>query len=79
MNVVGVDVGATKIAAGVVSSEGEVLSQVRYPTVDSRGRILETLARAISRASDGFEVDGVCPGVPGLILAQENTVVFSSQ
>jgi glucokinase len=77
MNVVGVDLGATKIAAGVVSPEGEVLSRVRYPTVNSRGGLLETLTQAISKVGDGFEVDRVCLGVPGLILAQENKVVFS--
>jgi glucokinase len=77
MNIVGVDLGATKIAAGVVSAEGAVLSRVRYPTVNSRGGLLETLTQAISKVGDGFEVDGVCLGVPGLILAQENKVVFS--
>ncbi len=32
MNAIGVDVGGTKIAAGVVSPEGEILNEVRYPT-----------------------------------------------
>jgi glucokinase len=77
MNIVGVDVGATKIAAGVVSSEGEVLNRARYPTANSRGGLLDTLTQAISEVSHGFEVDGVCLGVPGLVLAQENKVVFS--
>ena len=77
MNIIGVDVGATKIAAGVVSPEGEVLSRVRYPTATSRGGLLDALTRAISEVSHGFEVDGVCLGVPGLVLDQENKVVFS--
>ena len=77
MNSVGVDLGATKIAAGVVSPEGEVLSWVRYPTENSRRGLLEILAQAISKVGDGFEVAGVGLGVPGLILAQENKVVFS--
>jgi glucokinase len=77
INVVGVDVGATKIAAGAVSPEGEVLSRARYPTPNSRSTLLETLAQAISEISDGFEVAGVVLGVPGLILAQESKVIFS--
>jgi glucokinase len=77
INVVGVDVGATKIAAGVVSPEGEVLSRVRYPTSNSRSTLLETLAQAISEVSADFEVAGVGLGVPGLILAQESKVIFS--
>ena len=77
MNSVGVDLGATKIAAGVISPESEVLSWVRYPTENSRRGLLETLVQAISKVGDGFELDGVGLGVPGLILTQENKVVFS--
>ena len=35
MNAVGVDVGGTKIAAGIVNPEGEILDEVRYPTLQS--------------------------------------------
>ena len=77
MNVVGVDVGASKIAAGTVSPSGEILSGARYPTPNSSAELLETIARAILEASDGFEVGGVCLAVPGLILARENRVIYS--
>lgn len=77
MNVVGVDVGATKIAAGVVSPAGEILSEARYPTAYSCGELLETIARAIVEVGDGFEVGGACLAVPGLILARENRVIYS--
>ena len=77
MNIVGVDVGATKIAAGVVSPAGEVLSEARYPTGTSRGELLEIIARAISEVSDGLEVGGACLAVPGLVLARENKVIYS--
>jgi glucokinase len=78
MNAVGVDVGGTKIAAAVVSPEGKILNEVRYPTqAVPPNRLIETIARAITEVKDGFEVGGVCLGVPGLILAAENKVVFS--
>ena len=78
MNAVGVDVGGTKIAAAVVSPEGDILNEVRYPTqAGPPNRLVETIARAITEAKDGFEVGGVCLAVPGLILAAENKVVFS--
>ena len=77
MNVVGVDVGATKIAAGVVSPAGEVLNGVRYPTAYSRAELLRTIARAILEVVDGFEVGGGCVAVPGLVLARENKVIYS--
>jgi glucokinase len=72
-----VDVGGTKIAAGVVTPEGRILKETRYPTPASPGRLVESIARAILEVKDGFEVGGVCLAVAGLILAEENRVVFS--
>lgn len=77
MNVVGVDVGASKTAAAVVSPAGEVLRLVRYPTATSSAELLETIAGTIIEVSDGFEVGGACLAVPGLILARENRVIYS--
>jgi glucokinase len=39
--------------------------------------LVESIARAILEVKDGFEVSGVCLGVAGLILAQENKIIFS--
>jgi glucokinase len=77
LNAIGVDVGGTKIASGVVTPEGEVLNEVRYPTPTTPERLVESIARAVSEVRDGFEVGGVCIAVPGLILAQENKVISS--
>jgi glucokinase len=78
MNAIGVDVGGTKIAAAVVSPEGSILNEVRYPTqAVPPNRLLDTIARAILEAKGGFEVGGACVAVPGLILASVNTVVFA--
>ena len=78
MNAIGVDVGGTKIAAAVVTPEGKMLTQVRYPTqAVPPNRLVDTIAGAIREVKDGFEVGGVCLAVPGLILAAENEVVFS--
>ena len=77
MNAIGVDVGGTKIAAGIVTTGGEILDEVRYPTPHSSEKLVETIAGAVSEVRDGSEVGGVCLAVPGLILAQENKVVFS--
>ena len=77
MNAVGVDVGGTKIAAGVVSPGGELLAQVRYPTPHAPERLVEAIVRAIKEVGDGNEVGGVCLAVPGLILARENKVIFA--
>ncbi len=77
MNAIGVDVGGTKIAAGVVTPEGKILEEVRYPTPHSPGTLVEIIAKTITEVKDAHEAGGVCLAVPGLILAQENKVVFS--
>lgn len=71
------DVGGTKIAAGVVTPEGRILKETRYPTPASPVRLLDSIARAVLEVKNGFEVDGVCLAVAGLVLAEENKVVFS--
>src|SRR5918997_3548307 len=78
MNAIGVDVGGTKIAAAVVSPGGEILNEVRYPTqAVPPDRLIDTIAGAITEVRDGFEVGAVCLAVPGLIMASDNTVIFS--
>jgi glucokinase len=78
MNAIGVDIGGTKIAAAVVTPEGKILNEVRYPTqAVPPNRLIETIVRAITEVKDGFEVGGVCVAVPGLILASENKVIFA--
>jgi glucokinase len=77
VNSIGVDVGGTKIAAGVVTPEGEVLHEVRYPSAGPPEVLVENISRAISDAKGPSEVGGACLAVPGLILARENKVVFS--
>ncbi len=77
MNAIGVDVGGTKIAAGVVSPEGEILHEVRYPSAGPRERLLSSIARAIDEVREGFEVGSVCLAVPGFVMSAENKVIFA--
>jgi glucokinase len=78
MNGIGVDVGGTKIAAAVVTPEGKIPNEMRYPTqAIPPNRMVDTIARAITEVKDGFEVGGVCVAVPGLILAAENKVILA--
>ncbi len=53
MNAIGVDVGGTKIAAGVVTSRESYSG--RYPTVASQDRRLKTIFRAIAAVEFGEE------------------------
>jgi glucokinase len=77
VNAIGVDVGGTKIAAGVVAPGGEVLSEVRYPSSGSRKQLMKNIFRAIHEVSDGLDIGGVCLAVPGFVLTRESKVVFS--
>ncbi len=77
MNAIGVDVGGTKIAAGVVSPEGEVLHEVRYPSAGPKERLLSSIARAVNEVREGFEVGSVCLAVPGFVMSAENKVIFA--
>lgn len=65
------------MAASVVTPEGKVLSEVRYPTATTGEKLLENLARAIREVSEGFEVGGVCLAAAGTVLAAENKVITS--
>jgi glucokinase len=78
MNAIGVDIGGTKIAAAVVTPEGKILNEVRYPTqAIPPNRLIETIARAITEVRDGYEVGGACLAVPGFVLSAENMVIFA--
>ena len=69
--VVGVDVGASTISAGLVGSDGTVLATAQTPTqgglavVDT---IFSLIDRALSSAADrGLTVAGIGVGLPGLV------------
>ncbi len=84
---IGVDVGGTKVVAGLVDASGAVLSQVRR---DTPGRttqpsvvedvivdaVTETLATA-ARDHPGRQVLGVGLGAAGFVSADRRTVVFA--
>jgi glucokinase len=78
MHAIGVDVGGTKIAAGVISAEGEILSEVRYPTTNVREPLLSAITEAIAEVKGAYEIGGVCLAVPGFILARENKVLSAA-
>jgi glucokinase len=78
--VVGVDVGGTTIAVGMVTHEGEVLAQTRAPTHrDGPGTAVATLEALTAAMLDeaarrGVGVAGVGVGVPGPVDAATGTV-----
>jgi len=78
---IGVDLGATKIAIALVTSQGEVLASRTVPTEADRGpeAVLAHIAREIDRLAEKAEGNllGVGIGVPGLIRPAEGLLVYS--
>jgi glucokinase len=77
---IGIDVGGTTIAAGVVDARGRVLADLQQPT-HARGRgsaeatIVDLVERAIAAAGvDVARVAGIGVGVPALVDAAKGIV-----
>ena len=82
---IGIDLGGTNIAAGVVSEDGALLCKTSVPTGASRAaeEIVADMARAAQQclAGSGFspaQIDAVGVGVPGAVNDAEGMVLFTS-
>ena len=75
---VGVDVGGTKIAAGVVDGAGKLVAHTRRdtPAQDTAG-VLEGIADAVRELRVDHEVVGVGIGAAGFVDASRSTVMFA--
>jgi glucokinase len=76
---IGVDIGGTKIAAGVVDEKGQILSRIRRETPAQDGeQVIEAIAACISELStEHGEIVGAGIGAPGFIDAARSTVLFA--
>jgi len=77
---IGVDVGGTTVAAGLVTADGQVLEHVQAPThARGPGSALETIVDVLDRLRDrararGVAVSGVGVGIPGTVDAERGVV-----
>ena len=78
MSAVGVDVGGTKIAAGTVTPEGELLDEVQHPTANDREELLSSIASTVKEVSRHHSVGGVCLAVPGYISTKDNKILSAA-
>jgi glucokinase len=85
MHVIGVDLGGTKTAAGVVAANGEVLFSEQIPTSNRSGgdAVLKATAALVGRllrraAGEGIDVGRVGVGSAGVIDAASGTVVSAT-
>ena len=78
---VGIDVGGTKIASGVVDESGAVLARDEVPTPDPLGDDAEAIAAAIAGLirshCDDHEVEAVGIGAAGFVDKERAMVIFA--
>ncbi|MFD8071312.1 ROK family glucokinase [Streptomyces sp. NBC_00510] len=74
---IGVDIGGTKIAAGVVDEEGAILEIVKVPTPQTSEGVVDAIASAVHDVSVGHTVEAVGIGAAGYVDDKRATVLFA--
>lgn len=75
---IGVDVGGTKVAGGVVAEDGTILVQHRVHTpARDAGATTTAITSVIETLRTGHEVAGVGIGIAGFVDAARSTVYFA--
>ncbi|HAR62284.1 MAG: hypothetical protein DKM50_12770 [Candidatus Margulisiibacteriota bacterium] len=80
----GVDIGGTKILAGLVSAQGQVVSTVKIKTDAQEpyerlvGQIKDSISVLLRKESVSIgDIKGIGIGVPGLVKPEDGMVVFA--
>jgi glucokinase len=75
---IGVDIGGTKVAAGVVDERGVIIATThRHTPADNTARIEDAIAATVQELTSEYDVDAVGVGAAGFIDAQRSTVMFA--
>ncbi len=79
--IVGVDIGGTKILAGIVNNQGEILAEVRKktPRADASG-VLEVVSAVIAEMISNVDaaIAGIGVGVAGPVDVDSTTVLYAA-
>jgi glucokinase len=74
---IGVDIGGTKIAAGVVDEEGSILEIVSVPTPSTPEGVVDAIVDAVRQVSAGHQIEAVGIGAAGYVDDKRATVLFA--
>ncbi|HEY8717882.1 ROK family glucokinase [Pengzhenrongella sp.] len=78
MHAIGVDIGGTKIAAGVVDEDGNILAQTRRVTEpDDAASIDLAVADVYTELSRDFEIGAIGVAAAGFVNSDRSTVLFA--
>lgn len=82
---IGIDLGGTNIAAGLVSDKGEILVKGSTPTMNERpiDEIIADMAKLINKLADDYgiavsDIKGIGIGSPGSVDFKNGEVVYSN-
>ena len=75
---IGVDIGGTKVAAGVVDEDGEILRHLVRPTPSRSPEAVENaIVEVVDSLSDGLPVKSAGIGAAGWVDTEQALVRFS--
>jgi glucokinase len=75
---IGVDIGGTKIVAGLLDADGTILRVERWPTpIGSAGDLLEAVRSAVDEIRRASAASAIGIGVPSAIDQRDGRAVFS--
>ena len=75
---IGVDIGGTKVAAGVVDADGHVLARLRRDTpAQDPDKVEDLIADCIRELAADHEVEAAGLGAAGFVDAARSTVLFA--
>ncbi|MET8867468.1 ROK family glucokinase [Nonomuraea sp. NPDC004580] len=78
MLTIGVDIGGTKVAAGVVDDNGEIVEHTLRPTAADRpDKVAETVADVVRELSEGRDVEAVGVGAAGFVDESRSVIRFA--
>lgn len=79
---IGIDIGGTKIAAGIISESGELLTRAEVKSdLTGRERMFEQVVKAVEQALEGSQfsdLEGIGVGVPGKVDRDKGIAVFQN-
>lgn len=75
---IGIDLGGTKIAAGLVDEAGQVLAEVVKPTPSlSADAVIQVIVQTCKELMNESKVKAVCVAVPGFVDAGRSRLLFT--
>ncbi|MDM4763069.1 ROK family glucokinase [Galbitalea sp. SE-J8] len=78
MHAIGIDIGGTKIAGGVVDENGVILTAERVPTPTGHGSaITDAVVAMIERLAIGRPVGAAGVAAPGFVDAAQSTIYYT--